>query len=225
MAELSTKPYLLRAIYEWCADNGYTPYIAVAVDERTQVPREYVRNGEIVLNVSGTATNRLVIGNERVEFQARFGGVPRELSIPVDQVSAIYARENGHGMAFDVPKALAVVEPAAEGSPPREAEPDRTAPRRSGPVPLAAVPPSQTGLPARAADPSVTAPEAGEATVPTLVGSPSGHDAADDHDETRSGSKDPGAPPPSDSAPGQPPDGGPEPGPGKPGRPRLTRIK
>lgn len=107
MAELSTKPYLIRAIHEWCEDSGYRPYIAVAVDERTLVPREFVRNGEIVLNVSSMATNRLSIGNELIEFEARFSGAVREVSIPIDNVSAIYAQETGHGMAFDVPKALA----------------------------------------------------------------------------------------------------------------------
>jgi stringent starvation protein B len=114
MAETSTKPYLIRAIYEWCNDNGFTPYLAVAVDERTQVPREHVKAGEIVLNVSPMATQRLSMGNDLIAFQARFGGIARELSIPVENVSAIYARENGHGMAFDVPKAPAVGEPAAD---------------------------------------------------------------------------------------------------------------
>ncbi len=115
MSEVSTKPYLLRAIHEWCSDSGYTPYIAVSVDERTQVPTDFVRGGEIVLNISLSATNRLNIGNELIEFQARFGGTARELSIPVENVSAIYARENGHGMAFDVPKqpSEAPVGPAA----------------------------------------------------------------------------------------------------------------
>jgi stringent starvation protein B len=117
MAETSTKPYLIRAIYEWCNDNGFTPYLAVAVDERTQVPREHVKAGEIVLNVSPTATNRLSLGNDRVTFQARFGGQARELSIPIENVSAIYARENGHGMAFDVPKAMAVAGPGPDGTP------------------------------------------------------------------------------------------------------------
>jgi stringent starvation protein B len=111
----STKPYLIRAIHEWCADNGLTPYLAVTVDERTEVPREFVRAGEIVLNVSMGATDRLQIGNERISFQARFGGVARSLSIPIEQVSAIYARENGQGMAFEVPKPLAVSpEPQAD---------------------------------------------------------------------------------------------------------------
>src|SRR5690606_32347724 len=103
MAEVSTKPYLVRAIYEWCADNGYRPFIAVAVDERTLVPREFVRNGEIVLNISAEATNRLHIGNELLEFEARFSGAARHVSIPIDNLSAIFAEENGRGMAFEVP--------------------------------------------------------------------------------------------------------------------------
>ena len=102
MSEISTKPYLLRAIYEWCTDNGYTPYLAAMVDSRTRVPREFVKNGEIVLNISFTATSGLKMDNDFIEFHARFGGVSREISIPVDNVVAIYARENGQGMAFEV---------------------------------------------------------------------------------------------------------------------------
>lgn len=98
----STKPYLLRALWEWCSDLGFTPHIVVQVDERTRVPREHVRDGQIVLNIGQDATGRLKIGNELIEFQARFGGVARELSVPVGQVIAIYARENGAGMAFEV---------------------------------------------------------------------------------------------------------------------------
>lgn len=98
----STKPYLLRAIWEWCCDNGFTPHVAVAVDSRTRVPREFVRDGQIILNLGPDATNKLEIGNEFIEFQARFGGVARELSVPVSQVTAIYARENGAGMAFEL---------------------------------------------------------------------------------------------------------------------------
>ena len=101
MSEISTKPYLLRAIYEWCTDNGYTPYIAAAVDARTRVPREFVKNGEIVLNISFSATSGLKMGNDYIDFHARFGGVSREISIPVSNVVAIYARENGQGMAFE----------------------------------------------------------------------------------------------------------------------------
>ena len=110
MTEVSTKPYLIRAIHEWCVDNGYTPYLAVAVNETTQVPKEFVKAGEIVLNTSPLATNKLSLGNEAVEFEARFGGVVREIFVPIEQISAIYARENGHGMAFEVVKPLAEIE-------------------------------------------------------------------------------------------------------------------
>ncbi|RJG02298.1 ClpXP protease specificity-enhancing factor [Noviherbaspirillum sedimenti] len=104
MSETSTKPYLLRAIYEWCTDNGYTPYLAVMVDGRTRVPMQFVKNGEIVLNISFDATSGLRMDNDFVHFNARFGGVARDLVIPVDNVIAIYARENGQGMAFEVAK-------------------------------------------------------------------------------------------------------------------------
>ena len=124
MPETSTKPYLIRAIHEWCADNGYRPYIAVVVDENTVVPMEFVRNGEIVLNVSADATSRLVIGNELIEFEARFNRVARQVSVPIANVSAIYAAENGHGMAFEVARAQPVdaddglgAEPAIESAP------------------------------------------------------------------------------------------------------------
>jgi stringent starvation protein B len=100
--ESTTKPYLIRAIYEWCSDQGYTPYLAVQVDSQTVVPREHVKNGEIILNVGPLATSRLTLGNEFIDFQARFGGVARSISVPVRNVTGIYARENGHGLAFKV---------------------------------------------------------------------------------------------------------------------------
>ncbi|MEZ5658924.1 MAG: ClpXP protease specificity-enhancing factor [Burkholderiaceae bacterium] len=114
MPELSTKPYLLRAIHEWCSDSGLTPYIAVSVDEHTRVPPEFVQDGEIVLNISMTATNNLLIDQDWIEFQARFNGRVRELLIPIGNVSAIYARENGHGMAFEVERAAPSSAPAAD---------------------------------------------------------------------------------------------------------------
>ena len=101
MAELSSKAYLIRAIYEWCTDNGYTPYIAVAVDEETRIPVEFVRNGQIVLNISPIAVHNLLLGNDSIDFSARFGGVPRNLSIPVRCVVAIYSRETSRGLAFN----------------------------------------------------------------------------------------------------------------------------
>lgn len=99
----STRPYLLRALHDWCTDNGFTPYIAVHVDGRVQVPMEYVKNNEIVLNVGFEATSGLKLGNQFIEFKARFGGSAREIVVPVDHVVAIYARENGQGMAFPAP--------------------------------------------------------------------------------------------------------------------------
>lgn len=99
-AATSTRPYLIRALYEWCSDNGFTPYVAVAVDDSVQVPREFVKNGEIVLNIGFDATSSLKLGNDFIEFKARFGGTAREIMVPVSQVMAIYARENGQGMAF-----------------------------------------------------------------------------------------------------------------------------
>ena len=125
---ISTKPYLMRAIYEWCVDNGYTPYVSVMVDANTRVPMEYVRDGEIVLNVGPLATNRLHIGNDMVECTARFSGVARELLIPVCTVSAIYARENGAGMAFDLEEE-AMLAAKAQESGLAEIEPDPEPPR------------------------------------------------------------------------------------------------
>ena len=101
----STRPYLVRALHEWCTDNGFTPYVAVSVDESVQVPREYVSNGEIVLNVSFEATSSLQLSNEFIQFKARFGGVARDILVPMGRVIAIYARENGQGMAFPAPTA------------------------------------------------------------------------------------------------------------------------
>jgi stringent starvation protein B len=108
MQEISTKPYLLRALYEWCTDNGYTPHIAVRVDQQTRVPRQFVHNDEIVLNISFEATSQLQMGNEWIEFSARFSGKSHKIEVQVTNVLAIYARENGQGMAFPV-------EPAAAG--------------------------------------------------------------------------------------------------------------
>ncbi|MFZ3124246.1 MAG: ClpXP protease specificity-enhancing factor [Acidovorax sp.] len=100
---ISTRPYLIRALYEWCTDNGFTPYVAVRVDGSVQVPREYVKDGEIVLNISHDATSSLQLGNDFIAFKARFGGKSREILVPVGRVIAIYARENGQGMAFPAP--------------------------------------------------------------------------------------------------------------------------
>jgi stringent starvation protein B len=117
MAEKSTKPYLIRAIHEWCSDSNFTPYLSVKVDANTRVPAEYVKNGEIVLNVSYDATHRLTIGNDVVQFSARFNGVSRECSVPVDAVLGIFARENGQGLFFPAEES----QPAAkEGDAPND---------------------------------------------------------------------------------------------------------
>jgi stringent starvation protein B len=125
---VSTKPYFLRAIFEWCVDQGFTPYLTVAVDSRTRVPREFVRDGQIVLNIGPDATHQLQMGNQEVTFQARFNGVAFSVVVPIESVLAIYAKENGQGMAFEVraqegtvpgqPSTAAVSEATDPGSPP-----------------------------------------------------------------------------------------------------------
>lgn len=140
MTEISTKPYLLRAIYEWCTDNGYTPYLAVKVDAGTRVPREFVKNDEIVLNISFSATSGLKLDNDFIHFNARFGGVSREIVVPVDNVIAIYARENGQGMAFEVTK-----KPADDEASPQQAG------EAPAPTTLTAVPSVEQGEPAEGA--------------------------------------------------------------------------
>jgi stringent starvation protein B len=101
VAEISTKPYLIRALYEWCTDAGHTPQLLVAVDGRTRVPPGFVKDGQIVLNISAGATRNLTMDNDWIQFSSRFGGVSHEISIPVDRVMAIFARENGQGLHFE----------------------------------------------------------------------------------------------------------------------------
>ncbi len=133
----STRPYLLRAMFEWCVDSGFTPYVAVMADETVQVPPEFIKDGQVVLNIGPDATNGLLIGNELIEFKARFAGVVREILVPVDRVMAIYARENGQGMAFPVApasdkglRAVTTNRPASDAPP----EPPSTPPAGKRPV-------------------------------------------------------------------------------------------
>ncbi len=100
MSELSTKPYLIRAIYDWCADSGLTPYLAVQVDEYTQVPMGYVKDGKIVLNISVDAVRNLHMGNEDISCSGRFGGVSHQIMVPIVAVMGIFAKENGQGLVF-----------------------------------------------------------------------------------------------------------------------------
>lgn len=103
MSELiSTKPYMLRAIHEWCVDNNLTPHLMVAVDAQTRVPMAYVKQGEIVLNINYGATKDLHIDNESIVFSARFGGVSQNIYVPMSAVKGIFARENGQGMFFEI---------------------------------------------------------------------------------------------------------------------------
>jgi stringent starvation protein B len=201
----STRPYLLRAIYEWCVDNGLTPYVAAFVDDTVKVPREYVKNNEIVLNVSMDATSNLQISNDYLQFKARFAGTAREIAVPISHVIAIYARENGQGMAFPVPQAV----------PPRGEvlEPETKSKRSSGlhSVPAAPTSSSSEEL-ATASDAPLEAME--PPTLPTSKvitlkhGSPASADtASDDHDLP------PDAPPPASGNKS------------KGNRPALTRIK
>ena len=152
----STRPYLIRALHDWCTDNGFTPYLAVYVSAGVQVPMEYVKNNEIVLNVGFEATSGLQLGNEFIEFKARFGGVSREISVPVDHVVAIYARENGQGMAFPVPTEPSTVAGAADGEPVRaglrlagadesETQVEGAAPATEEPMPEPPAPPAAGG--------------------------------------------------------------------------------
>ncbi|AOY01300.1 ClpXP protease specificity-enhancing factor [Jeongeupia sp. USM3] len=101
MQSVSTKPYLIRAIHEWCSDHDFTPYLVVAVRGKMQVPMEYVKNAEIVLNISYNATRNLNLGNDYISFSARFNGVSRDITIPVGAVVSIFSRENGEGMGFE----------------------------------------------------------------------------------------------------------------------------
>ena len=124
MSEQSAKPYLIRAICEWCADNGLTPYLAVKVNPDTRVPMAYVKNGEIVLNIGASATRRLTIDNAGVCFSARFSGTSQEVSVPMSAVAGIFAKETGYGFAFTVAQnpvtslaeATAMPEPATEAA-------------------------------------------------------------------------------------------------------------
>lgn len=154
----STRPYLVRALHDWCTDNGFTPLLAVHVDESVRVPMEFVKNNEIVLNVSFDATSGLRLGNEFIDFKARFGGTSRDIAVPIDHVIAIYARENGQGMAFPVP-----TEPSSltTGAGPAAVPPPAPAGLRLAPDPAAAEPTSDPSATSDDSPPSPPAPAAG----------------------------------------------------------------
>ena len=128
----STRPYLIRALYEWCTDNGLTPYVAVLVDDSVQVPREYVKNGEIVLNISFDATSSLKLGNDFIEFKARFAGTAREIMVPVSRVIAIYARTHRQGLTIQVSVSAPAGDEASK-APGLSSVPDATRPMETDP--------------------------------------------------------------------------------------------
>jgi stringent starvation protein B len=135
MPERSTKPYLIRAIHEWCTDSGYTPYLSVKVDENTRVPMEFVKNGEIVLNLGYDATHKLTIGNDMVQFSARFSGVSRECSVPMQAVAGIFARENGQGLFFALETETSSSAVASQSMPSTPSEPEPPPPAAPPPRP------------------------------------------------------------------------------------------
>jgi len=134
MSETSTKPYILRALHEWCADNGYTPHIVVRVDPYCRVPTAHVKDGHITLNIGMFATHGLKMDNEFIEFQARFNGVAQNVSVPVTAVTAIYARETGAGMGFEVeehpPSVSSGADTRAQSAPDPSTPPDDPPPSR-----------------------------------------------------------------------------------------------
>jgi stringent starvation protein B len=163
MSEISTKPYMLRAIYEWCTDSGYTPYLAVKVDAATTVPMEFVKKGEIVLNISFGATSGLKMDNDSIRFNARFGGISREIFVPVNNVMAIYANENGQGMAFEpqlntAPASVSsapVPETASPAAPALSSVPS-SAPSEARPEPVSDTPDNDDEPPKKGGRPTLT---------------------------------------------------------------------
>lgn len=112
----STKPYLIRALHEWCIDQGFTPYLSVVVDAMTRAPAEFIKNGEIVFNIGLEATNQLQLGNNEITFQGRFSGKVFPVVVPVARVAAIYARENSEGMAFEVTESVPAISTSPKSS-------------------------------------------------------------------------------------------------------------
>jgi len=170
----STRPYLIRAMFEWCVDHGFTPYLVVMVDKSVLVPQEFVKNGEIVLNISPEATGNLTLGNEWIEFKARFGGVPRDIVVPVERVIAIYSKENGQGMAF--PKPLEGDRPSATKTP----APSAAAPSKADKspwlqvVPTKAASTSADSSTAQSAQPILNGPQSAESPSTLVEGGQQG---------------------------------------------------
>ena len=135
MNELSLTPYMVRAVYEWCADAGFTPYLAVKVNGATRVPSAYVKNGEIVLNISHSATRDLTINNDVIQFSARFAGVSHEITVPIEAVAGVFARENGKGMFFEMAQQEEIIDPSAPSiaAPESNRDKERSTPEKPSP--------------------------------------------------------------------------------------------
>jgi stringent starvation protein B len=130
VSELSTKPYLIRAIYDWCADSGLTPYLAVQVDEFTQVPKHFVKDGKIVLNISVDAVRNLHMGNEDISCSGRFGGVSHQIMVPISAVIGIFSKENGQGLVFQGQESSPILSTVSENkSGTNDEPPDGPAPQ------------------------------------------------------------------------------------------------
>ncbi|MCS6995791.1 MAG: ClpXP protease specificity-enhancing factor [Casimicrobiaceae bacterium] len=157
MSDQTVKPYLIRALYEWCVESGYTPHLVVRVNAKTRVPMAYVRDGEIVLNIGPLATHRLTMDNDWILFNARFKGESQEIAIPMSAVIGIYAKETGYGMGFAPGPVDA---PGAEVGPP-----DEEASFKSDTRDLRLL----QGSGAPASEPDVAKPETSERRRPTLT--------------------------------------------------------
>jgi len=142
MSEQSAKPYLVRALYEWCVEQGYTPYLAVRVNSKTRVPAAFVKNGEIVLNVGPLATHQLKMDNDWVLFNARFNGASQEVAVPFAAVIGIFAKETGYGMGFQ-PTLDAAGTDSTDAAPVAATDDDGSAP--AGSPPAVGTPPSGKG--------------------------------------------------------------------------------
>ncbi|MBS0424111.1 MAG: ClpXP protease specificity-enhancing factor [Proteobacteria bacterium] len=102
MSISSTKPYLIRSIYDWCVDSGFTPFVSVKAHAELDIPQEYIKNGEIIFNISARAVQGLNINDESITFSARFNGISRDLDIPLEAVKGIFAKEVNQGIAFSL---------------------------------------------------------------------------------------------------------------------------
>ncbi|MCL2307643.1 MAG: ClpXP protease specificity-enhancing factor [Proteobacteria bacterium] len=131
ISEASAKPYLVRALCEWCADKDLTPYLVVKVNDDTRVPMAYVNNGEIIFNLSARTTHQLTINNDWIMFSARFGGVPQDVAIPFSAVAAIFAKETNYGLFFEVPPPTETADDNTPPASPEEVKKDHAPPPRS----------------------------------------------------------------------------------------------